>query len=118
VIAAPRWPRAGRAWAWIARELRPHLSIVYALVAYSVLRVVFVHVVGTGGFATPGSLDKGLAAFALVILVMRITVLVGVPLVVTYRIVQRLFRIGRGDPGGARTDDAVPAPPAGSTQSQ
>jgi hypothetical protein len=52
-----------------ARELRPHLSIVYALVAYGILRVVFAHVVGTGGFATPSSLDKGPAAFAPMMLV-------------------------------------------------
>jgi hypothetical protein len=88
---------------------------MYGLVAYGILRVVFAHVVGAGGFATPGSLDKGLAAFALVMLVMRITVLVGVPLVVTYRIVQRLFRIGRGD-GDARCDVAGSASPADSTQ--
>ena len=109
MTAAPRWPRARRVWratwAWITRELRPHLSIAYALVAYGILRVVFTHVVGTGGFATPGSLDKGLAVFALVMLVMRITILVGVPLVVTYRIVHRLFRIGRGAPDGARTGE-------------
>ena len=93
--------------AWVSRELRPYLSIAAALVAYAILRVVFTHVVGTGGFATPGSLDHGLAAFALVMLVMRITVLVGVPLAVTYRLVHRLFRIGRSD--GDVTSSASPA---------
>jgi hypothetical protein len=63
---------------------------VPGLAAYGVLRVVFEHVVGTGGFATPGSLDQGLAAFAFVMVVLRLTVLVGVPMLVTYRLACRL----------------------------
>lgn len=93
----------------MSRELRPYRSIVSALVVYGVVRLVFAHVVGSGGFATPGSLDKGLAAFALVVLVMRITILVGVPLVVTYRIVHRLFALGRDGDGGAHTDEPAEA---------
>ena len=80
--------RHARIW----RELKPFASLAPGLVAYGILRVVFSHVVGSSGFATPeGALNTGLAAFALVMLVMRITVLVLVPLIVTYRIVRRLF---------------------------
>jgi hypothetical protein len=65
--------------------------------------------VGSGGFSTPGSLDKGLAAFALVMLVMRITILAGVPLVVTYRLVQRLLALA-----GRREDEVPRMEPDGS----
>jgi hypothetical protein len=75
----------------LGAALGPYLALVPGLVAYGVLRVVFAHVVGSQGFVTPsGSPNKALAAFALVMLVMRITVIVGVPLVVTYRLVVQL----------------------------
>lgn len=110
---AASWRCAFRALrAWMSRELGPYRSIVSALVVYGVLRIVFAHVVGSGGFATPGSLDRGLAAFALVMLVMRITILVGVPLVVTYRLVHRLFALARRRDGRARPDEAPAAPVA------
>jgi len=86
------------------RELKPYASLVPGLVAYGILRVVFAHVVGSQGFVTPsGSPGKGLVAFALVMLVTRIAVLVIVPLVITYRIVRRLFEFGRGRGRGAST---------------
>jgi hypothetical protein len=44
---------------------------------------------------------------------MRITVLVGVPLVVTYRIVRQLFALGRGRDGGTRSGSPI-EPPSGS----
>jgi len=79
----------------IARELRPYAALAAGLLAYGILRVVFAHVAGSEGFATPaGLLDKRLAVFTLVMLVMRITVIVLVPLIVTYRIVRRLFELG------------------------
>jgi hypothetical protein len=85
--ASSSWRRS-RAW----RELKPFLSLVLPLVAYAVLRIVFARVVGTSGFLNPsGSISKGLAVFGFVVLVVRITVLVGVPLILTYRLVQRLL---------------------------
>lgn len=90
-MSLPEQSRRSRAW----RELRPYVALVPVLVAYGILRVVFAHVVGSQGFVTPsGSPGKGLVTFALVMLVTRIAVLVIVPLVITYRIVRRLFERG------------------------
>jgi len=98
-------PGSRRARIW--RELKPFASLVPGLVAYGILRVVFSHVVGSGGFATPeGVPSTGLAVFALVMLVMRLAVLVLVPLIVTYRIVRRLFALGDRSPA------PPPSPPA------
>ena len=85
--------RRTRIW----RELRPFLAPVLSVVGYGVLRAVFLHMIGSGGFATPeGVLDRGLAGFGLVVLVMRLAVLVLVPLIVTYRLVRRLLAPGPG----------------------
>lgn len=85
--------RRTRIW----RELKAFMLPASGLLAYGILRVVFSHVVGSGGFATPeGVPDKGLAVFVLVMLVMRLAVLVLVPLIVTYRLVRRLFARGQG----------------------
>jgi hypothetical protein len=84
--------KLGAAWVAARRELMPFRSLAAALIAYAILRVVYAHVVGIQGFTTDdGSLDRGLAAFALVMLVLRITILVAVPLIVTYRVIERLL---------------------------
>ena len=91
-MTAGGWRRS-RIW----REARPFVMVALGVAAYGLLRVVFVHVVGSQGFVTPsGSPGMGLVAFAVVMLVMRITVLVAVPLIITYRVVQRL--LGRERP--------------------
>jgi hypothetical protein len=101
------WRRLRRSVIW--RELQPYASLVIGLVAYGILRVVFAHVMGSNGLVTPsGAPSKALAVFGLVMLVMRLTVLVVVPLVVTYRLVCRLFALGQRRGGGARTDDDAP----------
>ena len=92
-------------WSSIRRELKPFWMLVLGVFVYGILCIVFSRVVGSGGLVTPSSsIDNGLAVFTLVMLVMRITVLVVVPLVVTYRVVRRLFTlVHRRKP---RTDDA------------
>jgi len=113
MTAQGRWRRAYEVCRpWIVRELRPYLSLAPGLVAYGILRIVFAHVVGNQGFVTPsGSPDKGLVVFALVMLVTRTAVLVIVPLIVTYRIVRRLFELGQDRRDRTRTDDAPAASP-------
>jgi hypothetical protein len=96
--------RRSRIW----REVRPFVAPMVALAAYAILRELFARVLGSQGFVTPsGSPGSALVAFALFVLVMRITVLVAVPLIVTYRVVRRLLAPasrdrGTGGSGGAR----------------
>jgi hypothetical protein len=95
-------------WSWIRRELRPFWVLAAGLVVYGILRLVFAGVVGGGGLVTPsGSVDGGLALLGLVMLVMRFAVLAIVPLVVTYRVVWRLFALGRARRRGAGADETI-----------
>ncbi|HEX4422615.1 MAG TPA: hypothetical protein VH165_32090 [Kofleriaceae bacterium] len=86
----------GRRWRalWATRPgrvLRPVRSLLAWLAGYAVLRAVFFHVAGGQGLLTPSqAIDRRLVVLALVLLVMRITLLVAVPLVVTYQLVMRL----------------------------
>lgn len=83
--------RQTRAWLW--RRARPWLPLAAGLVLYGMVRLVFVHAVGSQGLLTPGRpVDRGLAALAFAALVLRVAVLVAVPVVIAYRLAGALLR--------------------------
>jgi hypothetical protein len=106
--------RRSRIW----REVKPFVAPMLPVVVYAILREVFAHVAGSQGLVTPsGSPGTGLVVLAVILLVMRITMLVVVPLIVTYRVVRRLVALvsggdGAASDGGASADET---PRSGST---
>lgn len=84
------------------RAMRPWLGLIAGLAAYAALRAVLVHAIGSQGLVTPsGAPGKAVAALALALLVMRVTVLVAVPLIATYRVVRWLLARASGPRDGA-----------------
>jgi hypothetical protein len=80
-----------RTWLW--RQARPWLPLAAVLVVCGVVRLVFVHAVGSQGLLTPGRPpDHGLAMLALAAVVLRVAVLVTMPAMIAYRIARALLR--------------------------
>jgi hypothetical protein len=107
--------RRSRIW----REVKPFVAPMLLVAVYAIVREVFAQVAGSQGFVTPsGSPGTGLVAFAVILLVMRITMLVAVPLIVTYRVIRRLVALVSSGGDGAATGDGASAdetPRSGST---
>jgi hypothetical protein len=79
-----------RAW-W--PELRPFVAPAVIVVAYAIVRLVFVAVAGAQGVLSPsGGVDGTVAALALATFILRLLALVVVPFAVIYRLAMRVAR--------------------------
>ena len=78
----------------IWRELKPFVGLVVIVALYIVVRLSFGAMSGSRGVLTPsGGVDSTLAILAFATFVLRLTVLVLVPFVATYRLVMRMLGI-------------------------
>lgn len=69
------------------RRLRPIRDVVICLAAYALLRTLALHLLGDAGVLTPKqSVEPWRLAAAFTLLVTRLTILIGVPLVLGYRL--------------------------------
>ncbi len=75
------------------RACKPWLGLALAVLAYAILRTVFIHVADGRGMLTPANgVDRNVAILGIAMIAMRVVVLVMVPAVVVYRLVMRLAR--------------------------